>query len=111
MLNAYVQAAFSRANFAVVDGPSMGNESLSNIARYNLVVTIKQMETTTLQYYGSTSEQYSVGLTMKAVETQGGKIVAGPFTRTVKYTTLNAADNLKAAVTSLVSQLQKALGK
>lgn len=111
MINAYTQAAFSRANFAVVDGPSRGDEALSNIARYNLVVTIRQLETTTLQYYGSTSEQYSVGLTMKAVETHGGKIAAGPFTRTVKYTTLNAADNLKAAVASLASQLQKALGK
>lgn len=111
MITAYAQAAFSRANFAVVDGPSLGNESLSRIARYNLVVSVKQLETTTLQYYGNTSEQYSVGLTMKAVETQGGKIAAGPFTRTVKYTALNAADNLKAAVASLVSQLQKALGK
>jgi len=111
MITAYVQAAFSRANFAVVDGPSMGNESLGGIARYHLVVTIKQMETTTLQYYGSTSEQYSLGLTMKAVETQGGKIAAGPFTRTVKYTALNAADNLKAAVAGLAAQLQKALGK
>ncbi|MCX6584182.1 MAG: protein kinase [Candidatus Aminicenantes bacterium] len=111
MITAYVQAAFSRANFAVVDGPSMGNESLGGIARYHLVVTIKQMETTTLQYYGSTSEQYSLGLTMKAVETQGGKIAAGPFTRTVKYTSLNAADNLKAAVAGLAAQLQKALGK
>jgi serine/threonine protein kinase len=111
MISAYAQAAFSRADFAVVDGPSMGNEALSNIARYNLVVTVKQLETTTLQYYGNTSEQYSVGLTMKAVETQSGKIAAGPFTRTVKYTTLNAADNLKAAVASMASQLQKALGK
>lgn len=111
MISAYTQAAFSRADFAVVDGPSMGNESLSHIARYNLVVSIKQLETTTLQYYGNTSEQYSVGLTMKAVETQSGKIAAGPFTRTVKYTTLNASDNLKSAVASLASQLKKALGK
>jgi serine/threonine protein kinase len=111
MITAYAQTAFSRANFTVVDGPSRGNEALSNIARYNLVVSVKQLETTTLQYYGNTSEQYSVGLTMKAVETQSGKIAAGPFTRTVKYTTLNASDNLKAAVASLAAQLQKALEK
>lgn len=111
MITAYAQAAFSRADFTVVDGPSLGNEALSRIARYNLVISVKQLETTTLQYYGNTSEQYSVGLTMKAVETQSGKIAAGPFTRTVKYTTLNASENLKAAVASLASQLKNSLGR
>lgn len=111
MIAAYMQTAFSNANFAVVDGPSLGNESLGNIARYHLVVTVKQMGTTTLNYYGSTSEQYTLGLTVKAIETLSGKIAAGPLTSTVSYTTLNVETNLKEAITNLAGQLQKTLAK
>lgn len=111
MIAAYTQTAFSNANFAVVDGPSMDNESLGNIARYHLVVTVKQMGTKTLKYFGSSSEQYTLGLTMKAIETQSGKIAAGPLTATVSYTTLNSEENLKEAVTNLAGQLQKTLVK
>lgn len=111
MIDAYVQEAFSSADFAIVDEPSLGNESLGSIARYHLVVSVKQMGTTTLNYYGSTSEQYALGLTMKAIATQNGKIAAGPLTTTVKYTAMNAEENLKEAITNLAGRLQKTMGK
>jgi serine/threonine protein kinase len=109
LITSYVQSVFSRANFTIMDGPSMGSRNLSDIARYHLVVTVKPLGTTTLSYYGSSSEQYTVGLTMKAVATQSGKIIAGPLTAAVKYTTLNAEENLKKAAVRLASRLQKAL--
>jgi serine/threonine protein kinase len=109
IITSYVQSVFSRANFTIMDGPSMGNKNLSDIARYHLVVTVNLLGTTTLNYYGSSSEQYTVGLTMKAVATQSGKIIAGPLTATVKYTTLNAEENLKKAAVRLASRLQKTL--
>jgi serine/threonine-protein kinase len=109
MITSYVQSVFSRANFTIMDGPSMGNKNLSDIARYHLVVTVNLLGTTTLNYYGSSSELYTVGLTMKAISTQSGKIIAGPFTASVKYTSLNAKENLKEAVVRLASRLQKAL--
>jgi len=109
MITSYVQSVFSRANFTIMDGPSMGSRNLSDIARYHLVITVNLLGTTTLNYYGSSSEQYTVGLTMKAIATQSGKIIAGPFTATVKYTSLNAEENLKKAAVSLASRLQKAL--
>lgn len=111
MIDAYTQEVFSGADFAIVDEPSRGNESLGGIARYHLVVSVKQMGTTTLNYYGSSSEQYSLGLTMKAIETQNGKIAAGPLTTTVKFTAMNAEENLKEAVTNLAARLQKNLAK
>jgi hypothetical protein len=46
---------------------------------------------------------------MKAVATQSGKIIAGPFIATVKYTTLNAKENLKKAVIKLASRLKNVL--
>lgn len=109
MITAYAQKAFSRDNFAVVDGPSVGSKALNEVARYHLVVSVKHMGTTTLNYYGNSSEQYTVGLTMKAIDTRTGKITAGPLTRTVKYTALNAEENLKGAVRKLTAKLKKLL--
>ena len=109
LITSYVQSVFSRANFTIMDGPSMGSKNLSDIARYHLVVTVKHLGTTPLNYYGSTSEQYTVGLTMKAVATRSGKIIVGPLTAVVKYTALNAEENLKKAAVRLASRLQKAL--
>ncbi len=109
LITSYVQSVFSHANFTIIDGPSIGNRKLGDIARYHLVVTARLLGTTTLNYYGSSTEQYTVGLTMKALATQSGKITAGPFTAAVKYTTLNARENLKKAVIKLASRLKNAL--
>ena len=109
MIAAYVQDSFSRADFSVIDGPSVGNKKLGDIARYHLVMTVKLMATNTLNYYGSSTTQYTVGLTMKAIDTDKGTIAAGPITATVKYTSVNVEENLKKAVEKLTSRLQKAL--
>jgi len=109
MITAYAQNAFSRDNFAVVDGPSVGSKALKEVARYHLVVSVKHMGTTTLNYYGNSSEQYTVGMTMKAIDTRTGKITAGPLTRTVKYTALNAEEILKGAVQELAAKLKRSL--
>lgn len=109
LITAYVQNAFSRDNFAVVDGPSVRDKDLKDIARYHLVVTVKNMGTETLTYYGNSSEQYSVALTMKVMDTQTGKIASGPVTRVVKYTSLNTEENLKGAIQELAAKLKKSL--
>ncbi len=109
LITSYVQSVFSRANYTIMDGPSIGNRKLSDIARYHLVVTARLLGTTTLNYYGSSTEQYRVGLTLKAVATRSGKIIAGPLTATVKYTNLNAKENLKKVVIKLASRLKNAL--
>lgn len=106
---AYAQKIFSRDNFSIIDGPSVGSKALNEVARYHLVISAKLMETTTLNYYGNSTEQYTVGLTMKAIDTQTGKLVADPLTRTVKYTAINAEENLKEAVQELAFRLKKSL--
>ena len=109
LITAYVQNTFSRDNFSVVDGPSVGNKDLRDIARYHLVVTSKSMGTETLTYYGNSTEQYSVAFTMKIMDTQTGKIASGPVSRVVKYTSLNAEENLKGAVQELAAKLKRSL--
>jgi serine/threonine protein kinase len=109
LITAYVQNTFSRDNFSVVDGPSVGDKDLRDIARYHLVVTSKNMGTETLTYYGNSTEQYSVALTMKIMDTQTGKIASGPASQIVKYTSLNAEENLKGAVKELAAKLKKSL--
>jgi serine/threonine protein kinase len=109
LITAYVQNTFSRDNFSVVDGPSVSNKDLRDIARYHLVVTSKSMGTETLTYYGNSTEQYSVAFTMKIMDTQTGKIASGPVSRVVKYTSLNAEENLKGAVQELAAKLKRSL--
>jgi serine/threonine-protein kinase len=104
IITSFVQSAFSRFNFQNIDGYSAGNKELSEVASYHIVVSVKHMGTSTLQYYGQTSEQYTVGLTIKGIATKNGRIVAGPVTKIVKYTAMNLEDNLKEAVDELVSQ-------
>ncbi|MCP5102953.1 MAG: serine/threonine protein kinase [bacterium] len=109
MVTAYAQNVFSRSGFTVMDGPSVSERALKDIARYHLVVTAKHMGSATLNYYGNSTEQYTVGLTMKAIDTQTGGIKAGPITGTVEYTALNAGENIKAAVEKLASRLKSSL--
>lgn len=111
MITAYAQNVFKRNNLTVIDGPTVGNRSLDEVTRYHLVVTSKHMGSTTLNYYGNSTEQYTVGLTMKAIDTRTQRVVAGPFTATVRYTSINVDENLKEAVEKLATRLLQALGK
>ncbi len=109
MITAYTQKIFSRDNFSIIDGPSVSSKALKDVARHHLVVSVRHMGSTTLDYYGNSTEQYTVGLTMKAIDTRTGKLVADPLTRTVKYTAVNAEENLKEAVQELAFRLKKSL--
>jgi hypothetical protein len=104
MIAAYVQDSFSHADFTVIDGPSAADKKPGDIARYHLVMTVRLMATDTLSYYGSSTTQYTLGLTMKAIDTARGTIAAGPITAAVKYTSVNIAENLKEAVQKLTSR-------
>jgi serine/threonine protein kinase len=110
-ITAYLQSFFSRNNFLVVDGPSVAERNIAAVARYHLVVSSKLLATTTLNYYGHSSELYTVALTIKAVAPQDGRIVVGPFTRTAKFTAINAEEKLKEAVGDLARQVQGELNQ
>ncbi len=110
-ITAYLQSFFSRNNFLVVDGPSVAERNIAAVARYHLVVSSKLLATTTLNYYGHSSELYTVALTIKAVAPGDGRIVVGPFTRTAKFTAINAEEKLKEAVGDLARQIQGELNQ
>jgi len=109
LVTPYVQEILARKNFMVVDGPSVADREIAEVARNHIVVTVKQTGTTTLDYYGKSSEMYTVRLTIKVVAPKTGKVVGGPVSRTVEYTALNAEEKLKAAVAALIFRLQPAL--
>jgi len=109
IITAYTQSTLASNNFTIIDGHSVQDKQLGDIARFHLVISVKQMGTTTLQYYGQTTQQYTVGLTMKGISTKNGRIVAGPVTKIVKYTSLNEEENIKAAVENLIFKIQSKL--
>jgi serine/threonine-protein kinase len=106
IVGSYVQEILGRKNYRVVDGPSVAGREIADVARNHIVIKARQLGTTTLNYYGNSSEQYSVSLTIQLVSPKNGTIVAGPVSRTVKYTALNAEENLREAVAKLVAALK-----
>ena len=104
-----IQSILGNDNFTVIDGPSINKDRISDIARYHLVTTVKHMGSTTLNYYGSTSELYTVGITIKIISPADGRIAAGPLTAAVKYTAINAEEKLREAIETLTFELRDIL--
>lgn len=108
-ITAHIQSILNNDDFIVIDGPSVDRGEISDIARYHLVTTVKHMGTTTLQYYGNTSELYTVGITIKIISSQSGRIIAGPLTSTVKYTAINAEEKLREVIEKLTFDIKDEL--
>ncbi len=107
LISSYVQEILSNNSFAVIDGPSMPERNISDIARFHLVTSSKHLGTTTLQYYGSSTLQHTASLSIKVVTAANGRIIAGPVSKTVRFTSLNIEDNIKEAVTILLKRILK----
>ena len=101
----YLEEILSKRNFTIIDGPSVSGRNVANLARNRIVVTTTQTGSTTLDYYGKSSEMYSVRLTLKVINLKTGKIIAGPVNRTIEYTALNSQEKLKQATVQLISRL------
>jgi hypothetical protein len=106
VIAAYVEEMMSRKNYTVIDGPSIAGGNEADVARNRVVIQTRQLGTTTLSYYGNTSEQYSVSISIKVVSISSGKLVKGPVVKTVKYTALNAEENIREAVAGMVARLR-----
>jgi serine/threonine protein kinase len=105
----FIEKILVKKNFTVMDGPSMAGREITDIARNHIVVTVKQTGSTTLNYYGNSSEMITVRISIKVVNPQTGKIAAGPMSETVEYTALNSDEKLKAAVDKLMYRFLPAL--
>jgi hypothetical protein len=98
----YIEEILSNKNFTVMDGPSVGGRNIADIARNHIVVTVKQTGSTSLNYYGNSSEMITVRISIKVVNPKTGKIVVGPMSQTVEYTALNSEEKLSDAVDKLM---------
>jgi serine/threonine-protein kinase len=109
LVTPYVQEILTQNNFTIIDGPSVADRDISEVARNHIVVEVKQIGATTLNYYGNSSQQYTVRLTIKVIAPKTGKVIAGPVSQTVEYTTLNAGEKLREAVVKLIAHIQPVL--
>jgi serine/threonine protein kinase len=107
LISSSLQSVLSREDFQIVDGITAvdNNRSIGQAARYHLITTVNFIGTTTLQYYGSSSEMVAQSITIKIVNPRNGTVIWGPVTDTVKYTTLNVQDNVQEVIEKLTSGL------
>jgi len=98
----YIEEILSRKNFTVMDGPSVAGRKIADAARNHIVVTVKQTGSTSLNYYGNSSEMITARISIKVVNPKTGKIVVGPMSQTVEYTALNSEEKLSEAVDKLM---------
>jgi serine/threonine protein kinase len=98
----FIEKILAKKNFTVMDGPSVAGREITDVARNHIVVTVKQTGSTSLNYYGNSSEMITVRISIKVVNPQTGQIVAGPMSQTVEYTALNSEEKLRDAVDKLM---------
>ena len=98
----FIEEILSEKNFTVMDGPSVAGRKIADVARNHIVVTVKQTGSTSLNYYGNSSEMITVRISIKVVNPKTGKIVVGPMSQTVEYTALNSEEKLRDAVDKLM---------
>jgi serine/threonine-protein kinase len=98
----YIEEILSKKNFTVMDGPSVAGRKIADVARNHIVVTVKQTGSTSLNYYGNSSEMITARISIKVVNPKTGKIVVGPMSQTVEYTALNSEEKLRGAVDKLM---------
>lgn len=98
----FIEKILAKKNFTVMDGPSVAGREIADVARNHIVVTVKQTGSTSLNYYGNSSEMITVRISIKVVNPQTGQIVSGPMSQTVEYTALNSEEKLREAVDKLM---------
>lgn len=100
----YIEQILSGKNFIVIDGPSVAGQKIENAARNHIIVTVKQTGSTSLNYYGNSSEMATVRISIKLVNPNTGRIVVGPLSQMVEYTAINSEEKLRDAVIKLMSR-------
>lgn len=98
----YVEQILTKKKFQVIDTTG----DLSRVARNELAISVKEMGTNTLSYYGNTTEQYSIQVTIKVIDTRTKKVVSGPAIKVIRYTHLNAGENIKGALQEMIAGLK-----
>jgi predicted Ser/Thr protein kinase len=109
LVGSTVEGVFAGQGFQVKDWQSIPEGSMHEVARFHCVTTAKFTGTSLLRYHGRATEQYTVVLTAKVVSLDDGAIVAGPLTETVRYTAVNAEEQLETAARELSSELASRL--
>lgn len=107
LISSITHEILSNNNFHIIDRPSVENKKLSEVARFHLVIAENYLGSTTLLYYGSTSELQSYSITIKVISTKNNSIIAGPFNEIAKFTSLNIKENLTKVIKKLIRKILK----
>jgi len=105
LISSITHEILSNNKYHIIDRPSIENRKFSEVANFHLVISESYLGSTTLSYYGSTSELHSYSITMKIISTKNNNIIAGPFNEIAKFTSLNIKENLIKTITKLVKKI------
>ncbi len=100
MIAAYAGKVFSRNKYSMREGRG---------GRYHLKITATPQGSSQLEYFGSSTTQYSVSVTMKVVDTGSGRIVAGPVQKIIEYTAINIEEVMQEEIGDLARKLVRKL--
>jgi len=102
---AWLESRAGDRGFELIDWPSVSDRPLERVARYHLAGTAEVVNSERLDYFGESTIQYTANLTLRVVDPATGSTLAGPASETVKYTSINAEQNLRAATRRLSDRL------
>jgi serine/threonine-protein kinase len=108
-VHAWIESAFGRQDFEVIDFASSPYTTLEEAARFQIVTSARLVGTEQLQYFGNVRTQYTVSLTSRVVELGTGRTAVGPEIETIKYTSLNMEQRLEQGVTALARRMAREL--
>ncbi len=90
----------------IIDPEAAAGKPVKEIARSHMIISVNDLGSNTLKYYGRETTEYKVNISIKLISPQTGRIVKGPVNRTVSYTNLNIDENFKEAVDKLILSLK-----
>ncbi len=105
LVSSYMQNILQKKKYIIIDPEAAAGKPVKEIARSHMIISVNDLGSNTLKYYGRETTEYKVNISIKLISPQTGRIVKGPVNRTVSYTNLNIDENFKEAVDKLILSL------
>jgi len=103
LITSFIEEILSNRKYTIVDDPYISGKKLADIAKNRLVIDVRHSGTTDLNYYGNSSQLYSLLVSIKAISLETGNTIAGPINKTIEYTAINANEKIRQAVLEMLS--------
>jgi serine/threonine-protein kinase len=109
LVHTWVVAELMEQDFDVVNLASPQNGSIQDAARFQVITTVRLLDSSPLEFFGTFETQYTAALTVQVSDLESGTNVMAPASSTVKYTAVNLQRNLEKAARDLARRVAREL--